>query len=186
MWSWLVDRWVRWWWLDVAVVLAVTAGCAWQVAPGTGVDFMGQLSLADRRNVYTDMLTLASIFAGLGGVVFAIFLGLQSRPIVEIKARIGEDLLRVWVSALVAPWFSAFVIIAAKVLDRGGRASANEARWAAVAAAGLVALQLFRILWVFYKIAAIEAQGHVPAIETASTPATIGRKPDPRIEARAG
>lgn len=171
---WLHEQWVRWWWADLVAVVTVTAICAWKVAPGTGVDLMGQLPLADRRNVYTDLLALATIFAGFGGVVFAIFIGLQSRSVREIKARVGEHLLRVWLSALLSPWVSAFAIVVAKILDRGGKASSNEARWLAVAATLLVALQLLRVLWVFYNLATIETQGAKPTIETAKEPARIG------------
>ncbi|MGC4782007.1 hypothetical protein ACLQ3A_10210 [Micromonospora zamorensis] len=176
MWSWLHERWVRWWWADVAAVVAVTAVCAWTVAPGTGADLMGQLSLADRRNVYTDLLTLTTIFAGFGGVVFAIFIGLQSRSVREIKSQVGEHLLRVWLSALLAPWVSAFAIITAKILDRGGKGSVNEARWIAVAAMSLVALQLLRVLWVFYSLATIDSQDGDPTIPTAAEPARIGKR----------
>ncbi|MFI2710058.1 hypothetical protein ACH495_08010 [Micromonospora sp. NPDC018662] len=160
----------------MVAAVAVTAICAWKVSPGTGVDLMGQLSLADRRNVYTDLLALATIFAGFGGVVFAIFIGLQSRSVREIKERVGEHLLRVWLSALLAPWVSAFAIVIAKVLDRGGKGSSNEARWLAVAATGLVALQLFRVLWVFYNLATIETQGAKPTVATAKQPARIGKQ----------
>jgi hypothetical protein len=160
----------------VVAVVVVTAVCVWKVAPGTGVDFMGQLSLADRRNVYTDLLTLTTIFAGFGGVVFAIFIGLQSRSVREIKAKVGENLLRVWLSALLSPWVGAFAIVVAKVIDRGGKGSPNEARWIAVAAMGLVALQLLRILWVFYSLATIESRDGQPTIPTAAQPARIGRR----------
>jgi len=185
MWSWLMERWVRWWGLDVAVVVIVGAVGAWRVAPGTGIDIMGQLSLADRRNVYTDMLSLTTIFAGLGGVIFAIFIGLQSRSIGEIKEKVGERLLRVWISALLSPWASAFVIIAAKIVDRGGRRSPNEARWVVVAAISLVALQLLRILWVFYQLALVDNNGNKPVIPVSATPATIRavRRPKKAVSA---
>lgn len=177
---WLHERWVRWWWLDVVAVCAVAVGCAWVAAPGTGLDFLGQLTLSDRRNVYTDMLTLATIFAGFGGVVFAIFIGLQSRSIREIKATVGEKLLIVWLSALLSPWVSAFAIVVAKILDRGNGASPNVARWVAFAATALVALQLLRVLWVFYALATIENQSESPTIPTAAESPRIGRRQSKR------
>jgi hypothetical protein len=180
MWPWLQERLIRWWWLDLLTVTVGGALCAWLVAPGTGVDLLGRLDLNNRRNVYTDMLQLAAIFAGLGGVVFAIFLGLQSRSVAEIKSRVGEQLLRVWLSALLSPWFSAFVLIVVKIVDRGGRGSVNVARWVAAAAITLVIFQLVRVLWVFYQIAILEIRPEVPTIKTAAEPARVVRRQAPK------
>jgi len=181
--NWLLEKWVRWWWLDVLAVAALTTLSGVVADPGTGIDLLGQLSLADRRNVYTDLLQLAIIFAGFGGVVFAIFVGFQSRSVREIRSKVGAHLLRVWMAALLTPWVSSFLIVLAKIVDRGDIASTNGARWVAAGATLLVALQFLRMLWVFYQLAAIDIDGHRPTIPTSQKPAVIrvpqGRKEKP-------
>lgn len=49
------DRLVLWWWLDHLVVGSIVVFLALKVAPGSGLDALGRLNLADRRNVYTDL-----------------------------------------------------------------------------------------------------------------------------------
>lgn len=147
------------------------------VEPGTGVDLLGRLPLADRRSVYTDMLQLATIFGGFGGVIFSVYLGMQGRRIRTIKQHVGVPLLRVWLFALTVPWVSAVMLIIARILDRGAIRSENFARWIAVAALALVVLQLVRSLWVFYQLAAIDLQGDAPTIKTSQNPVRVNRHP---------
>ncbi|TDC28808.1 hypothetical protein E1211_27205 [Micromonospora sp. 15K316] len=171
------DRLVLWWWLDHLVVVAIAGFLALKVAPGSGLDALGRLNLADRRSVYTDLLQLTALFAGFGGVIFTIFIGLRSAKELMAKSRFGTDLLRVWLAALITPWVSAFAMVLAKVLDRGGVGSTNEARWLVVGATVLVAFQLLRIVWVFYQIAHIEmAPPMGPAIPQAQAPAVVKRR----------
>ena len=167
---------VRWWWLDLLIVGVLVLAVGLTVDPGTGIDVLGQLGLDERRRIYTDMLQLAIIFGGFGGIVFAIFLGLQSKTVTEVKSRVGHHLIKIWLSALLVPWVAAFAIVAASILDRGDVASVNMARWLAVGATVLVAIQLVRVSWVFYNIAVLEVQKPVPTVPVATERARIRKR----------
>lgn len=173
------DSWLRplqWWWLDLPLA-AVTVIVASSLAEsGTGVDLLGQLSLVERREVYTDLLQLSTIFAGFGGVVFAIYLGFQSRRIRLLKEQVGKLLLHIWLAAILTPWMSAFALVVARITDRGGVASPNFARWLACAAIIVVLIQLARIVWVFYQLAMIDMKPQEPTIRTANEPPKIRRR----------
>lgn len=170
------DRAVQWWWLDVPIAAGAVALIAWQVRPGTGVDVLGQLDLETRRGVYTDMMQLAALFAGFSGVIFALYLGMSGRGVRQVKDLVGMKLLVMWLFALTVPWLAAVGMVLAKVLDRGPGGSANVARWLAVAAALVVALQLLRTVWIFYQLAAIDLKGTKPARPTQSRPVELARK----------
>lgn len=167
---------VQWWWLDVPVAASITIVGASVTDPGTGIDLVGQLALGDRRAIYADVLQLAIIFAGFSGVMFAVYLGMQGARVAQLNERVGKDLLHVWLAAILAPWVCAFVLILARVLDRGGLGSPNYARWLAYGAILVVALQMLRIIWVFYQLAMLNMSKHEPAIRTAARPARIRRR----------
>jgi len=172
---WLWNRIVQWWWLDLPLSSSVVLLFALVTRPGTGADVLGQLGLADRRNVYTDMFQLAVIFAGVAGLTFTLYLTLNGEGVRKIKSMVGVPLLHVWLAALVTPWISALILVYAKVLDRGGVASENLARWAATGAMILVLMQLGRTLWIFYQLAVVDLLGHVPTRRTAPQPITVVR-----------
>lgn len=174
------DRWwhapLDWWWLDAPVAALASVIVALRVRPGTGADLLGKLSLSDRRAVYTDMLQLATIFAGFGGVIFAVYLGLQSRQVKSIRERLGGKLLSVWISAILTPWASAAAIILARILDRGEVASSNGARWIAIGALVVVATQIARVVWIFYQLAIVEVTRRGPTIPTSTNAPRIRRR----------
>jgi hypothetical protein len=130
--------------------------------PATGVDVLGQLLLADRRNVYTDALQLTTLFAGFNSVGFTIYLGFSSRNIRRIKQAVGASLLKVWIAALVTPWMCAIIMVCCYVTDRGGKGSGNLTRWIAIAALTIVVLQMIRIVWIFFQLAVTDLQGDQP------------------------
>jgi hypothetical protein len=173
---WIVDRAVQWWWLDLPVAGLGVILIAARVRPGTGVDLLGQLDLETRRAIYTDLMQIAALFAGFSGVIFAVYLGLSSRGVRQVKDMVGKQLLTMWLFALTVPWVAALLLILAKVLDRGEMASPNVARWLAVAAVVLVAIELLRILWIFYQIAVIDLRGVQPARPIRTRPIELTRK----------
>ena len=134
--------WIQWWWIDALLAAALVIIFRESSRSGTGTDVLGQLALADRRGVYANMLQLTAIFAGFSGVGFAIYLGLGSRAVRQIKMSAGVPLLRVWLAALVTPWFCALILVFCGITDRGGKDSANLTRWVALAALAVVILQL--------------------------------------------
>jgi hypothetical protein len=148
--------WIQWWWIDPLIGAALAVVLANSGHPGTGVDVLGELNLAARQASYVNMLQLAVIFAGFSGVGFAIYLGLGSRAVSQIKISIGTPLLRVWISALVTPWLCALALVACGITDRGGIKSFNDTRWIAIAALAIVFLQMARIVWIFYQLAATD------------------------------
>jgi hypothetical protein len=166
---------LEWWWLDAPVAAALVGALAASSRPGTGVDLLGKLTLSDRRAVYTDILQLAVIFAGFGGVIFAIYLGMQSPGVRGIRKLVGRKFLRMWISALVMPWFCAVTIILCRVIDRGETGTVNAARWIAIGCVFVVLLQLFRVAWIFYQLAAVELMEPRPVIPTSREPIKIAR-----------
>jgi hypothetical protein len=158
--------WIQWWWIDplIAAVLVIILREPFRV--GTGADILGQLSLADRRSTYTNMLQLAAIFAAFSGAGFLIYLGFSSRGVQQIRASAGEALLRVWLAALVTPWVCALVLVFCGVTDTGGKDSPNLTRWIAMAALAVVVFQLGRVCWVLYEIAMTELGG--PSVKGAA------------------
>jgi hypothetical protein len=163
------------WWLDVPVASLSVVVLDFASRPGTGVDLLGKLSLSDRRAAYTDMLQLAIIFAGFSGVIFAIYLGMQGKGVEGVRKLVGDKLLRLWLAALLMPWLSAVVIILARIIDRGEVSSTNFARWLATAAVIVVLTQLFRVTWIFYQLAMLNAQQLQPSRRIAARPIRIGR-----------
>lgn len=159
----VLARWIQWWWTDglIAGGLALILGCSSR--PGTGVDLLGALKLPARLAAYDNMLQLTVIFAGFSGVGFTIYLGLSSRAVQQIKTRAGKALLRVWMAAIVIPWVCALMLVLCGITDRGGLETHNLTRWIAVAAINLVILQMARIVWIFYQLAAIELDGGAAA-----------------------
>jgi hypothetical protein len=144
---------------------------------GTGADVLGQLGLADRRAAYANMLQLTAIFAGFSGVGFAIYLGLGSRAVRQIKLSAGVPLLRVWLAALVTPWVCTLVLVFCGIMDRGGKDSGNVVRWVALAALGLVILQLGRIVWVFYELAVTDLKAEKDVrLEESEPIRTVGHR----------
>jgi hypothetical protein len=160
-WAW----WIQWWWTDLLLAAAVVVVLAESAHPGTGVDVLGQIDLADRQGAYTDALQLTSIFAASNGVVFAIYLGFASRRVQQVKIAVGVSLLKVWLAALILPWVCAIIIVGCDVTDRGGHASGNVSRWVAIAALIVVFLQVIRIMWVFYQLAVTEFGASKPRAE---------------------
>jgi hypothetical protein len=157
--------WIQFWWIDLLLAATVTVILRQLLRPATGADVLGQLDLADRRAAYTNMLQVTAIFAGFSGVGFTIYLGLGSRSVHQIKSTAGMPLLRIWVAALVTPWACTLILVFCDITDRGGRASDNVSRWVAIGALALVVLQLVRIIWVFYQLAATDLDSpHSPAI----------------------
>lgn len=173
------DTWYRpaqWWWLDAPLAILAVTIAGMTVEPATGVDILGRLSLADRRAIYTDLLQLTTIFAGFGGVIFALYLGLQGRRVKELNRSLGRTLLKIWLAAILTPWLSALTLVVASVFDRGDTGSHNVARWAAIAAILVVAFQMARIVWVFYQLAMLELSEEQPTVRTASKPLKMRRK----------
>ncbi len=114
------------------------------------------------------MLQLTVIFAGFSGVGFAIYLGLGSRSVRQIKLAAGAPLLRVWIAALVTPWLCALILVFCGVTDRGPAGSRNDTRWVAIAALAVVFLQMARIVWIFYQLAVTELESARPAKNVSS------------------
>lgn len=162
--------WIQWWWLDAFLAAALVVILHESSRSGTGVDVLGRLGLSDRRAVYTNMLQLTAIFAGFSGVGFAIYLGLGSRAVRQIKLSAGAPLLRVWLAALVIPWICALILVFCGVTDRGGRDSGNLTRWVALAALAVVVLQLARIVWVFYELAVTDLKADTQGSSATSEP----------------
>ena len=175
MWTQLRDRAAQSWWADAPLAAALVIVCSHVVKPGTGIDQLGKLTLDTRRNVYTDLIQVFSIFAGFSAVAFAFYLGLSSRPINQLKSMAGRPLLRIWLSALAMPWICALVIIFAKIMDFGEKGSASMARWFVLGALLLVVLQTARLLWVFYQIALLDLQQE-PVKKIATEPVRVVRK----------
>ena len=169
--------WIQWWWIDVVLAAAIAIVLHESLRPGTGADVLGQLKLADRLSAYTNMLQLTVIFAGFSGVGFAIYLGLNSRNVRQIKVSAGAPLLRVWLAALVTPWACALVLVFCGITDRGDRDSGNVTRWVAIASLAIVVLQLARIVWIFYQLAITDLEAAKPgATATAEPIRTVGRR----------
>lgn len=145
--------WIQLWWADVVVATLLVVILRVAARRGTGVDLLGGLTLSDRLAVYTNMLQLTAIFAGFSGVGFAIYVGLDSRRVRQVKSTAGSPLLRVWVAALVMPWLCALILVFCGITDRGQAASHNFTRWIALAALVIVFLQMVRIVWIFYQLA---------------------------------
>lgn len=161
----LADRAAQWWWLDLplGVVLAVILHRTTE--PGTGADLLGRLVRSERLSIYTDLIQVVSLFAGFGGVTFAVYLGMTSRGIARLRAKVGDSILRVWVATLILPWMGALALVVAKLLDRG----ANGGPWSwtiAYAAVLVTALQLSRAAWLFFQLASIEQSEEKPAAPT--------------------
>jgi hypothetical protein len=163
----LLAWWIQWWWADALLATAIAIILRESLRPATGADLLGQLGLADRRAAYANMLQLTAIFAGFSGVGFAIYLGLGSRSVQQIKTSAGAPLLRVWIAALVTPWICTLVLVFCGITDRGGRGSANFTRWVAIAALAVVVLQLARIIWIFYQLALTDLEAAKPAAAVA-------------------
>jgi hypothetical protein len=174
--QWVTDRAVQWWWLDLPLTALAVTIVEWKVRAGTGVDLLGRLGLDDRRDIYGDVMQLAALFAGFSGVIFAVYLGMATRGVRQVKDMVGKQLLAMWLFALTAPWIAAMVIVLAKVLDRGQQASGNTARWLVVGAVTLVAVEMLRTVWVFYQLAAIDLKGTKPARPTAERPLELARR----------
>ena len=128
--------------------------------------------------MYANMLQVTAIFAGFSGVAFAVYVGLGSRSVRQIKSRAGAPLLRVWLAALVTPWVCAIVLVFCGITDSGKRGSENIARWIALAALLVVVLQMIRIAWVFYEIAVID-------LGPSQTVAAVADKPVQVVQRRA-
>lgn len=173
---WIGDRFVQWWWLDLPVVAIVVMLVMLNVRSGTGVDLLGQLDLDARRSVYTDLMQMAALFAGFSGVMFAVYLGLSGRGVRQVKDMVGQQLLIMWLFAMTVPWLAALLLVLAKILDRGPAASGNMARWLAAGAVMLVAVELARLLWVFYQLATIDLKGVKPARPTRTQPLELACK----------
>lgn len=168
----VADRTAQWWWLDVPVLtLAVLALAKW--APWANV--LDDMARADRLSVYTDMLTLTGLFAGFGGVTFAVYLGMTSRAIERLRQRVGGPLLAVWIAVLVTPWLCGFALIVAKVLDKG--AGGGSVSWiVAYIAMAVVVVQLARTVWVFVRLALLDQRPDLPAMPTTSRPVSVLRR----------
>ena len=154
----LLAWWIQLWWADVLLVAVIVVVLRGSAHPGTGADLLGELRLAGRQAVYTNMLQLTAIFAAFSGVGFVIYLGLASRSVQQVKISAGAPLLRVWVAALVTPWFCAIVLVICGITDRGGRGSDNPTRWVAAGALAVVILQMARIVWIFYQLAVTDLE----------------------------
>ncbi|MFJ9556161.1 hypothetical protein ACIRPH_20265 [Nocardiopsis sp. NPDC101807] len=170
------DKFFDWWWLDLVFSVMFCASVVYLIPDGSKMDSLGRLDLAVRQNLYTDMLQLATIFAGFSAVSFSIFLASGSTYVARIReSATGAKIIQLWVAALSLPWVSAFVIIAAKIYDSGGVYSDNPARWFAVSSIFLIALQMIRLVWVLHKITHLETIKASPARKTASRMPRIRR-----------
>lgn len=176
------DKVFDWWWLDLIASGIFCASVVYFVPDGSKMDILGRLDLPVRQNLYTDMLQLATIFAGFSAVSFSIFLASGSTYVARIReSETGAKIIQLWIAALSIPWVSAFIIIATKVYDDGGAYSENPARWFAVSSILLIALQMIRLVWVLYKIT------HLETIKVRLTRKTASRMPKIRkIERREG
>lgn len=169
-------RWVDWWWIDLIVVAVAVLVCLLVVRPGTGVDALGRLSLGERRLLYTDLLTIATFFAGFASVAFTAYLGLSGRSVELVRRLSGERILRVWIAEISIPWFAALGIWIASLLD-AGTPPTNPARWFALGAMLLIALVVARSTWLFGSLAGLALEKPAPAtIATAATPITSRRR----------
>jgi hypothetical protein len=171
--------WVQWWWTDLIIATVLVIVLRQTAHPATGSDVLGQLKLADRQTVYTDALQLTAIFAGFSSVAFTIYLGLGSRNVRQIKVSAGVSLLRVWLAALITPWVCAVIMICCLVTDRGDRASGNFTRWVAFTALFVVILQMVRIIWIFYQLAAADLEASKPVASISKKEVRVV-KPVPR------
>lgn len=154
--------WVQWWWTDFLLAAALVVILRQTSHPGTGVDVLGQLQLADRQAAYADVLQLTALFGGFSTVAFTVYLSLSSRNVRKVKVAVGIPLLRVWIAALVTPWLCAVVMVCCVVTDRGDQGSGNFTRWIAFAALVIVLLQMVRIVWIFYQLAIVDIQETTP------------------------
>lgn len=154
----LYARWVQWWWADFLLATALIIILRQTAHPGTGVDVLGELTLTARQTAYADALQLTAVFGGFSTVAFTIYLGLTSRTVQRVKAAAGTPLLKVWIAALVTPWLCAVVMVSCVVTDRGDGASANLTRWVAIGALTVVLLQMIRLIWIFYQLAAADVE----------------------------
>lgn len=157
--SWLADRWVQWWWIDVPVAAVVVLLIMWIPGVYPVVDLLGHLKLADRRSIYTDLLTIATLFAGFSTLATATYLGWSSRGVRAVQNLVGQDLIRLWLSATTMPWVCALVLVVVKMVDRGSPPT-NPTRWIAVGTLIVVGEQLARVIYLFYSLAMIEQRNN--------------------------
>lgn len=154
--------WVQWWWTDLLLAAALTVILHETAHAGTGVDVLGALKLTDRQSIYADALQMTAIFGGFSTVAFTVYLGLSSRSVRRIKVAAGKPLLNAWIASLVTPWLCAVVMVCCVATDRGDAGSANLTRWVAIAALVIVLLQMVRLVWIFYQLAAADLEESTP------------------------
>jgi hypothetical protein len=170
------DRAYEWWWLDAPVVVAGTVAAARVVAPGTGIDILGGVDLATRREAYGDLITITSLVAGFSTLAFTIYLGWSSRKVSTVKRIAGPRLLAMWLGLIGTPWICSLVVWVSKVMDRGDEPT-NLARWAAVGAMVLALLSVMRSVLMFAQLAGLESSPRQEATRPTS-PRPISRKRD--------
>lgn len=175
--SWVADRWVQWWWIDVPLAAALTLFFAFTPGVHAVFDLLGNLRLADRRSIYTDMLTIATLFAGFSTLATATYLGWSSRGVRAVRDLVGKDLLWLWLSATTMPWLCATTLVIVKMVDRGTPPT-NPTRWIAIGTLIVVGEQLARVIYLFYSLAMIEQRpnSQTPVRPVASVPIGMKRK----------
>lgn len=171
-----MERLFEWWWLDPLIAAAVVAVLAREVDPGTGVDILGAIPLADRQDAYSDLITITTFLAGFSTVAFTVYLGWSSRGVATVRRLVGDRLLKMWIGALALPWLAAMTIWVAKVMDRGDVPPAAASRWIAVAAVLVVATSVARTVVVFVQLAGIEMNPAPATRPVAATPITRRRR----------
>lgn len=163
------DRFIDWWWIDPLISVLLVAPLAFFVEPGTGLDYLGKVDLQARYNIYTDVLQLATIFAGFGAVSFTVFLSAGGYYVEKLKhGSEGPKLVRLWIASLAMPWICALVIIASKIVDSGDVGSSNLSRWFVMISVLIIFFQIVRVVRIFYQIATLDLEKVKPVRKKAS------------------
>lgn len=157
-WNRLTDKMLDAWWFDIPVAVLVFLLAVLLKPAGNVVDLLGRLSLERRLNLYTDLITIATLLGGFLGLAFTTYLGWSSRAVTRVKNIAGDRLLIVWLLGIASPWLSAFLVWLAKALDRGDVGSSNNARWLAFSAVLLMFLTFMRLMTLFIKLAKLNDQ----------------------------
>ncbi|UOW02983.1 hypothetical protein MU580_11965 [Clavibacter michiganensis subsp. michiganensis] len=140
------------WWLDYLLVAGAVIAAVKLVPDCSAFDILGQLPLDDRREAYSDLITIAALLAGFTSVAYTTYLGWQSSAIERLRARAGRRLQRIWIALIAAPWFATLLLWAVKVTDRGNNEPTNDVRWLALAGLALVIASVIRSVWVFLEL----------------------------------
>jgi hypothetical protein len=162
-------RWIA----DHCTVLVLTFSLTPKIDLVT--DLLGHLNLDDRRDAYTDLLTITTLFAGFSTLATATYLGWSSRGVTAVRALVGADLMKLWLSATCLPWVCSVAIFVSSLVDRGDPTPTNPARWVAVGALIVLAQQLVRVLFLFYSLAIIEQKPKNPVRPVADEPIGMRR-----------